>query len=69
MSFLFSFTKSENRRVEHVLTGVGGLAPVGAGRMWERAWEGEYNADRMYIWMLMEKYYLLKLFLKSGIGE
>jgi hypothetical protein len=55
MSFLFSFTKSENRRVEHVLTGVGGLAPVGAGRMWERAWEGEYNADRMYIWMLMEK--------------
>jgi hypothetical protein len=40
MSFLFSFTKSENRRVEHVLTGVEGLVPLGAGRRWGKGMGG-----------------------------
>jgi hypothetical protein len=33
MSF-FSFTKSENRRVEQVLPGGGRLVALGVGRMW-----------------------------------
>jgi hypothetical protein len=35
MSFYFSSTKLENRRVEQVLP-VGGVVPVGGGRMWEK---------------------------------
>jgi hypothetical protein len=30
----FSFTKLENRRVEQVLSGGGGLVPVGGGKRW-----------------------------------
>jgi hypothetical protein len=30
--FCFSYTKSENRRVEQVLPGRGGLVPLGRGR-------------------------------------
>jgi hypothetical protein len=34
MSFLFSFTKLENRKAEEVLPCVGGVVPVGEGRRW-----------------------------------
>jgi hypothetical protein len=41
-----SFTKSEIRKAEQVLSG--GLLPVGAGRMWRM---GEYGANTVYTCM------------------
>jgi hypothetical protein len=47
MSFIFSFTKSENKKAEQVL-------PCRSWYQWEgrrdgeRVWEGEYSANTMY---------------------
>jgi hypothetical protein len=42
----FSFTKSENRKMEKVLSG--GIIPVGVGGCGERLWKGEYCVH-MYV--------------------
>jgi hypothetical protein len=47
MKFFFSFTKSENRRVEQVLPGGIGATGRGAGGG-ERVWDGEYSANTVY---------------------
>jgi hypothetical protein len=39
--YVFSSTKSENRRVEQILPGVGVLAPVGVERKHGMEWEDE----------------------------
>jgi hypothetical protein len=49
----FSFAKSENRRVEQVLSGGGGEGwdQWEGRRSGERMWEGEYSANSIYTCM------------------